>query len=438
MRISLVLLLALLIVSCGVRENNGNTTSFPQVSPDRTSNISPIVVTPNPQAQASIQNIDQSSTPTCKLTPSKPIETLTSVRPLDAITFSEPQVVFIGNIVGIAEWLPDSQMALISTRLLEKEADSIEILDVSNHNSSQLASHKGDRTIPLWLESINSVVFVEKLDKNEIVLKVVRPSDANIIVEASGLLSPYIAVAPKGRGIIYVDTAGLSKLTTEVGQDSREVVARQEALLAPPSILSAFTRSVWSPDSQRVLLFNNRGTNSSVFVLDLLTQSVCSFLWSDQTSPTAQDWMVDAKWSPNGQYLAFVTVRGEVGRLERAVLNILNIATGIVSPIKMETQYVYEFEWMPSGTQLLALGKVEPIHEITTAGLYFADIENYTATRVLPNSSFATGIYGFQGGGLSVAPDGGKVLTICPDWGNIDPTRSITNTPICLINITSK
>lgn len=439
-RISLIMLVASILVSCGVREGESSSASSSSPLSDSSMNSVPTSSVIQTQAQNANQNADQTPIAVCKLTPdSNSTQTVESAHSLDAVAFSEPQVVFSGNVIGIAEWLPDSQRVLISRVSLKDQAESIDVLDLSNTSSSQLTLHKGGRTTPLWLDSISSVVFVETIGANQSTLKIVRDSGGDTALEVSNLVSPYIAVAPKGNQISYVDTTGLSELITEAEKDPDGVSATYESLTSPSGFINAFTRSVWSSDGQRMLLFNDSGFGSSdVFVLEPSTQSMCSFLWNTETSTETREWLVDAKWSPNGRYIALVTALGQVGRLQYASLKVLDMVTGVVSLIELESQYIYEIDWMPAGTQLLALGSVEHINGFATVGLYLVDIEKNSSARVLPTISFAPGAYGFGGGGLAVAPDGRKVLTICPDWKNIASGNGVGDDQICLINISSK
>jgi len=106
---------------------------------------------------------------------------------------------------------------------------------------------------------------------------------------------------------------------------------------------------VWRPDGSQMALYSQFWT----FLLDTRTNQACE-LDLGEYNPEAMDippWAIEAQWSPNGRFLAFITTDSLKVPLRRTELTILDTETGerrTLSPgpdIEPGQHYVYDIVW---------------------------------------------------------------------------------------------
>lgn len=173
---------------------------------------------------------------------------------------------------------------------------------------------------------------------------------------------------------------------------------------------------VWRPDGSQMVLYSQFWT----FLLDARTNQICE-LDLGEYNPEAMDippWAIEAQWSPNGRFLAFITTDSLNAPLRRTELAILDTETGerqTVSPapdIEPGRHYVTDMAWAPDSRYLAVLGVVR-ITETGSekAGLFIVDVEKGEFERILSDHEFGGGLWASQ---IAWGPSGSQLAVNCP------------------------
>ncbi|MCX7642529.1 MAG: S41 family peptidase [Armatimonadetes bacterium] len=107
----------------------------------------------------------------------------------------------------------------------------------------------------------------------------------------------------------------------------------------------------WSPDSRKLAFISERDGNNEVYIVDVKTRELKRLT----TTPDAVE--SNPKWSPNGNYVAFV--RGPFGKQ----LCWVDVNTG-EEKIVVEGPFIGEFEWSPDG-RWICFNRRGPANNVT-------------------------------------------------------------------------
>jgi len=368
--------------------------------------------------------------------------------------FSEPQVVLTapkGNLYGIVEWLPDSQQVLITENLRNNFVEnnnnspqqSISLYNPDTGEIKVYAIRPETQEPPSWHSGLNAVVYPAMnyfdVDKKNRTYKLSRqiwvsygdPDAAQLLDD--NLPQTPLAVKPDGSEMFYLSDKKISKLDKSLKElpsisfDPAQWDYAKERRY-PDSSVSY--KMAWQPGTSLVFLYSEaNGKGGYTFILNAETGQVCELNFGG--------WVEEARWSPDGRYLAAIRSKKYVYPTYSAELTLLDTVTGtLVTPDVISQEiagqhYIQGFTWAPDSRHLLAIGNLilsqNSLDENDNQWLLYlvdgisgqsinveADYKNFTAS---PNNS------------LAWSPDGSKLVVHCQAPQYIDQ--------ICLISIQS-
>ncbi len=403
----------------------------------------PPPATPTPPGPPATPTVAPTPVPRCTFA-ARPASAEPGI-PLQAYHFSEPQVVLTHTgAIGIASWLPDSQQLLITRDIPGTNRNSIDIFNVRTGELSTYAERDGDNGKPVWLQALRAVAYATFAEQHlELWISHGDPQQVERVVPDVWGLS--LAVEPDGRHLWYFSRSNVDRpqrLNAETG--AIQALPLDLAPLRYPKYpepwqgvgRQSIFKMAWQPGGSQVVLYAQPWT----FLLDTRTTQVCE-LDLGQAREEGIDiplWALEAQWSPNGCYLAFITTDSTSAPIRRMELTILDMETGerrTLSPgsdIEPGRHYVHDIAWAPNGQQLMLLVPTETIQGRPIQKLYLVDAQTGNSQQVLPDHIFGGGaIEGWQ---LAWSPNGQTLAVKCPAWLESEPT--IVEDRICLMSVT--
>ena len=373
--------------------------------------------------------------------------------PLEAYRFSEPQVVLTHTgAIGIASWLPDGQQLLITRDIPGTNRNSIDVFNVRTAELRTYAEREGHNGKPGWLSALRAVAYATLVEderreqrisyRPELWISYGDPQQVERLVPDVWGVS--LAVEPDGKHLWYFsrsepDRPQQLNVETRVIQQAPLDLA---SLRYPKPGLEWAMRNrspsftmVWRPDGSQMVLYSQFWT----FLLETRTNQVCE-LDLGEYNPEAMDippWAIEAQWSPNGRFLAFITTDSLNAPLRRTELTILDTETGerrTLSPapdIEPGQHYVYDIAWATNSQQLIALAQTETSWGRPIQKLYLIDARTGDSRQIMPDIFGGGTIEGWQ---LAWSPNGQTLAVKCPTWLETEPT--IVEDHICLISVT--
>ncbi len=345
---------------------------------------------------------------------------------LEAYHFSEPQVVLTHtSAIGIAGWLPDSQQLLITRDIPGTNRNSIDIFNVRTGELSTYAERDGYNGKPVWLQALRAVAYATFADQHlELWISHGDPQQVERLVPDVWGLS--LAVEPDGKHLWYFSRSDPDR-PRRLNVETRAIqpAPLDLALLRYPKPglewamrdRSPSFRMVWRPDGSRIVLYSQFWT----FLLDVRTNQVCE-LDLGEYIPEAMDippWAMEAQWSPNGHYLAFITTDSLNAPLRRTELTILDMETGerrTLSPgpdVEPGRHYVTDMAWAPDSRYLAVLGIVRMTEAGSEkAGVFIVNGAKGEFQQILSEYDFGGGQWLSQ---LAWDSTGSQLAVNCPN-----------------------
>lgn len=279
--------------------------------------------------------------------------------PLDAYSFSEPQVVLTNTApMGIQQWLPDSK-----TLLIIKHTDTGTTLDSVNIHTQEIIRLAGPNPsimLPKWLTQEQIMIWMElNSSKQGSVpgyqsISLNPPSTKRLSADGRSGGSITHDSSPDGREFIFMSLPGDTQPLIW-NQESKTLRALPIDLVNwrynKPGILYPLLpfNVYWHPAGDKVLFSDG----TWVFLYDLKTDSGCEL---DMRSITGDnDSILRASWSPNGRYLLaqltqdppYTSIHGPY-----ALVMILDTYTGNSIQYDLGT-VVYSFSWPPDNQTVI-------------------------------------------------------------------------------------
>ncbi|MBX2999290.1 MAG: PD40 domain-containing protein [Caldilineaceae bacterium] len=419
-----MLLLTFLLAGCGPEMPSevvdalptGEVVIMPPVTNASTSQ-SPL---PTPEAPT------EGRPPLCEFR-GQPTSELLASSGLDRFAFSDPVVVLTHTAtIAIAEWLPDNQRVLITRLLREQEEERIETFNINTGEVHLYGNRQNVPAKPHWLHSKQSVVFAD-VEGKQLVLQIRGNPAGSDEPPFVGLSGPYIATDVEGKKILLVDKAQTQPLVFDAVQSRLESLPFSLSSLQQEVYRGAY-RIAWQPHGDQIVYYDNM----ALYLGDVATGKFCQVdLGNDERY--GKHWVLGAKWSPNGRYLAMEVTAGEIP-VSFVGLRILDTVTNAVHILDMEARYTLETAWGPDSRHLITLGQIEVLDSGRPLfGLYLVDVISGKFNRILPTYTFSTGTYAYEDGGLAWSPDGKSLLTRCSIW--MDSMPAIVEDRLCLIEV---
>ncbi len=352
---------------------------------------------------------------------------------LEAYRFSEPRIVLTHTAaIGIAGWLPDGQRLLITRDIPGANRNSIDILDVRTGALHTYAERNGNSGKPVWLPTLQAVAYITMAEEKgeeqpiryypELWLSYGHPQQ---VERLSSDIEGRLAVAHDGKQLWYFSRTEPDRPQVFDGETRAIQTApwNVAAWKYPKPELAWAMRDrspqfsmAWSPDGTRVLLYSQFWT----FLLDVKTDQVCE-LTLGEYNPEAMDippWPLEAQWSPDGHFLAFISTDSLNPPLRRTELIILDMATGehrTLSPgseIEPGRHFVTDIAWAPDSRYLTVLGIVRMTEMGSEkAGLFIVDVSKGEFQQILPEHVFGGGLWFTQ---LAWDTTGSQLAVNCP------------------------
>ncbi|MCB9136835.1 MAG: PD40 domain-containing protein [Caldilineaceae bacterium] len=311
------------------------------------------------------------------------------VIPLDAYSFSEPQVVMTNTApIWIQQWLPDNKTLMISRG--------------TNHSNPVILidTDTGETVMPTGLND-HSTRIAKWLSKDQTVVWLRLAHSEN--------LSGYWAhsLAPPGSRRLSQDSTYGGDFSLDVSPDGKEAIfmslpggtqpliwnQEMQELRALPIDLANWRHSEsnypyrlrpfnvnWQPDGNNIFFWDG----SWAFLYNLETETSCEIDMRSYTS--INDSIIRAKWSPNGRYLIaqltqdppYTSFNGPYG-----LIWVLDIYTGESSQYNVGTT-VTNFTWAADSQTIAFSGSTgEKSGNFDQHGVYLLNIHNGEMQRIL-------------------------------------------------------
>ncbi|GAB4578133.1 MAG: hypothetical protein Fur0022_08660 [Anaerolineales bacterium] len=310
--------------------------------------------------------------------------------------------------IEIAGWLSDNQTLLITRRNPLQPSEAIETFNVQTGNIVLYGERRDfDGFKPIWLESEQAILYLDSEVNGSIVLRKIFIPNQLPFDLITNLNYSDISVSPNEQQLVFFteiekEQADFSNLS--INQSLGQIT------LPPPKELSRVSqrefRSVWSPDGNRIAFYRN----PNFYLVDIPTNQVCEVTFQGFAS-----WAIDAKWSPNGRFIAMITTSSSNTPLQASMLSILDTITGEFStynvfPGNNPGQYfVEDITWEPNSRFLAVIAAYH--NQTIERGLFLVDSFLGDIRQILPGNNFGGGIWTNQ---LDWSDDGSRIAINCP------------------------
>ncbi|MBO9394957.1 hypothetical protein [Caldilinea sp.] len=367
--------------------------------------------------------------------------------PLEAYRFSEPRVVLTHTgAIGIASWLPNGQHLLITRDIPGTNRQFIETFNVRTGELNTYAEREGGSGKPVWLPALKAVAYITLMaEKDQEQPLIYHPElwlsygDPQQVERLTSDISGALAVEPGGKRLWYFSRSEPDRPQVFDGESRviQTVPWNVAAWKYPKPELEWAIRyrspqfiMAWHPDGTQAVLYSQFWT----FLLDVQTNQVCELTLGEYTEAMEiPPWPLEAQWSPDGRYLAFITTGHLDLPFERTELTILDMATGerrTLSPgpdIEPGRHYVTDLAWAPDSRYLAVLGIVRMTEMGSEkAGVFIVDASTGEFQRIFPEHDFGGGLWFTQ---LAWDSTGSQLAVNCP---------TLEEGRLCIISVESK
>ncbi|MBI5564580.1 MAG: hypothetical protein HY870_06785 [Chloroflexi bacterium] len=394
---------------------------------------SPIMLSPTQAGLASplpTPTVVPVSISECQFTSSANSEVIET--PLNAYTFSDPEVVLAGkSAIRVFDWLPDSKRLVIARGIPNSLNEQVGIFDMDTKEFQQFGERYSVDARPIWIESNRAIVYAD-YEAKQWVLRISQGNPQTAQLLTRGLASKFLAADPTGQDMLYMIDRQLQRLNTAslmsrtVGVD---LGALEYAVPLEPGRQPGMYQTAWRPGSTQVAIYSN----VYFFLVDVENAQSCRIdLGHVAEAGKLSRWAGMAQWSPDGRYLAMLTTAG-VPPVSFTDLSILDATTGQMrslhpeAPLESGQYYVMSTAWSPNSRQLVILGAVRRDSTgFQYDGLFLLDARSGSWERILPQYEFGEGDWGT---GIDWSADGKQIVLNCPTQNE---------GRVCLITVTAR
>jgi Tol biopolymer transport system component len=340
--------------------------------------------------------------------------------------------------ISVFDWLPDGERLLIARRADPHPPEEyLEVFNVQTGALQRLGEWDifsgGYNIEPVWLDAEQAIVFGDRVNGQR-GLYIGREHGAPAQEIVAGLASLHPAVSPDGQRIVFLpETPANQPQILDIARSQRQNLASTLPVLPEKLAMQLHIsrqdpyHMVWHPDGSRIAFYNN----VSFYLADLGTGQMCELHLGAHGGQKL--WGVDAKWSPDGRYLAALTTAGEpvVSFID---LTILDMSTGETRRIDLGYEYLHTLSWSPNSRDLATMASAVHVDFARQYqyDLYLVDAVTGDSRQMLAEHIFMlSGVYG-----VAWSPDGQEIALACP---TIDPVEDvIAEGRVCLISVETR
>ena len=351
---------------------------------------------------------------------------------LDAYVFSEPGVVLTSTSgIGIIGWLPDSQHLLVTRMTANQSIEYIETINLQTQLLQRYAERYSFSLSPgsklVWLSSPKAVAFVDRTANGQNALRISWGEGLPVREVVTGLAYPYLAASPDGNQVLFFSEGAKQPQVYNVAQDRTQLLPFSLPILSPPDLLALGQiegpipyQAIWHPDGSRIGFYNDTG----FYLANLITGQICEINLGPHVDGKKR-WAVEARWSPNGRYLAVRTTVGDP-IVQFIDLTLIDTITGERRQLNLGRQYISDMTWAPNNRDLLVAAEADDhTHDL----LYLVDAVTGDSRQMLVNYSFVyTGYWG-----ITWSLTGQTIAVACPTMKSSD--ASIEEGRVCIITV---
>lgn len=324
---------------------------------------------------------------------------------LDTPVFGDPQVILTDTApIDIAAWMPDGRNLLVVRHIPGQSAQAIETFDIDTGRTVRYAEAVTwtDQVFPL--AQGRGVGF---LDRSETVQGQTSASVNLKVSRGPGQVQPTVydvsfrtmAVDPHSASLVRYALApgGPPALSPQAHQDFRVLTLPVDPYqwkyptYFPDRVETGYSGDVFQaavrPDGSMVAFY----ADPYLFLYDTRTERACEVdLGVAENGQPRFTW--DARWSPDGRYLAMLTSARFPGELlPFADLTILDRITGELKHLNPSSRrMVTDFIWAPDTRHLIILGKESSDQGLSLQRLFLIDALTNQANVVLDDFVFGT------------------------------------------------
>jgi hypothetical protein len=337
---------------------------------------------------------------------------------LEDYVFGPPQVVLTYTSgIGIANWLPDSESLLIARVIPNTPRETIDTFNVRTAELRQYGERISGDIKPIWLDTPHKVAFADLSDQQYDLwisgygnARARQPVFRNVEYPLAGGGNTVVIVPRHQRQLVLIDSAGQVR-----GPLPIDLAAYG---FAPDNTLTYF-RVAWSPVGTRLAIYDVH-----LFVMVNVQTGQVQELDLGDRPEYGKLWAFHARWSPDGRYLALLTVAG-LPIFRFVDLAILDTTTGTLQKVDLGLRYATEVAWAPNSRHLAVRAVVFQQEGRNREGLYLVDVVTGATRRMLQDALFG-GSHTWTWN-LDWSPDGNTIVTGC---------AVVTEGRLCLIPVT--
>jgi Tol biopolymer transport system component len=341
--------------------------------------------------------------------PPEPTETAT---PKETVTvngyiFSLPQEIpSTRQISGveIVDWLPGS-----SNEVLLQGIFDLGVLNIETGGVTIYATVKepGNIRFPIWIPQAQGVAyFSSDIQTNQQNLWLGKTGSNNRGVQLLGDGSPPLiplnqglaVYSPKDKAVQGITPDG-QKLSTPPAAFNRLSPAELEQLGATARHTAIQPRGEW------IAITRHNSIGGVQFLNSQTEEARLIDLGGEKSAPL---WVLNAKWSPDGQKLGLIVTQG-IPPVHFSDLYLLEWPAATLNKVDLPFQFIKDIAWGPDSKHLLIQSIINQENGFVTLALYLMDVS--IPSDIIPVPIPTDGLSSGQlGGGLGWSPDGQKIL----------------------------
>ncbi len=344
---------------------------------------------------------------------------------LDALAFGDPQVILTDTApIDIAGWMPDGHNLLLVRQLPGQPAQAIESFDIRSGRTVRYAEAVTGAGQVFPLAQGRGVGFMDQAEAVEgqpsagVDLKVSHgPGQVQPVVR--GVPFRAMAVDPASASLVRYAQApgGPPALPPQARQDFRVLTLPVDPYqwryptYFPDRVETGYSGDVFQtavqPDGSMVAFY----ADPYLFLYDTRTERACEVdLGVAENGYPRFTW--DARWSPDGRYLAMLTSARFPGELlPFADLTILDLSNGRARTFNPSTyRWLTDFSWASTSRSLALIGDQDLIDQRSRQQIFIADASTGKTDLPRPDQFFWGGAFGQQ---LRWSPDDRTISVKC-------------------------